>query len=516
MLFPTMTFAVFFVIVLGVSWRLRPRPVAWKVFILASSYLFYGWWDWRFLILLVGSQVANSVMGQSIARATGDDSRRWRVRLGVGLNLALLGVFKYFGFFVDSLVEVLRPLHLAPTVLLIKLTLPIGISFFTFCAISYLIDLGRREIEPASLLDFSVYLSFFPHLIAGPIVRASELIPQLNVIANPNAVDATRGARLIARGLVKKMIVANYLAQSIVTPVFGAPGAYHSIDLIVGAWAFAVQIYADFSGYTDIAIGTALLLGIKFPENFDAPYSAISIRDFWHRWHMTLSRWLRDYLYIPLGGNRGGTMKLYRNLFLTMLLGGLWHGASWTFIVWGAYHGVGLVVERVAMARRLAPHAQKLERSPRLEWLRSELGLESSVGQIPVVAGSEALRVDGGTDTMPVAPGERNPWFARMWVFQFVTVGWIFFRSDSISSVFTYLWRSLMAWGEPELVTPLILLTIAATLACQFIPRRVGLSLEYRASLLPPIAQGLGFAVLLLVIDILGPQGVAPFIYFQF
>ena len=513
MLFPTMTFAVFFVIVLGIGWRVRSRPTVWKLVMLGASYVFYGWWDWRFLFLLAGSQIGNTLVGHVIARSTTPEARRWAVRVGVGLNLALLGFFKYFGFFVDSLVAALRPLHLAPTVLLLQITLPIGISFFTFCAISYVIDVGRGDIEPANLLDFSVYLSFFPHLVAGPIVRASEFIPQLKVQPNPDAVDATRGARLIARGLVKKVIVANFLAQSIADPVFGAPGAYGSIALVVAALAYSVQIYADFSGYTDIAIGAALLLGIKFPENFDAPYSAVSIQDFWRRWHMTLSRWLRDYLYIPLGGNRDGTRRMYRNLFLTMLLGGLWHGASWTFVVWGAYHGAGLVIERMALARRITPAAEKAARTPRLEQLRSQLGLESTVGVVPTVA------TDGDTAPLPAGPAERNPWFARLWVFSFVTVGWVFFRSDSIGSAFTYLWRIVSAWNSPQpsgIVTPLVLVMIIAALACQFVPRRVGLSLEYRVSLLPPVVQGIGFALVLLAIDILGPQGVAPFIYFQF
>jgi len=514
-LFPTMTFAVFFLIVLGVSWRLRAHPTPWKVFVLAASYVFYGWWDWRFLVLLAASQVANTALGQGIARATTVESRRWWVRGGVTFNLVLLGFFKYYGFFVESLVALLKPVHLAPTGLLVKIGLPIGISFFTFCAISYLIDLGREEIAPVGLLDLSVYLSFFPHLVAGPIVRASEFLPQLLIQPNPDAVDATRGARLIARGLIKKVIVANYLAQTICDPVFGAPGAYHSIDLIIAAYAYSVQIYADFSGYTDIAIGTALLMGVKFPENFDSPYAAVSIQDFWRRWHMTLSRWLRDYLYIPLGGNRDGVRKMYRNLFITMLLGGLWHGAQWTFVVWGAYHGIGLAIERIAVARRLTPNAEKLARTPRLEKLKAELGLESSVGEVPIIGDTEVER-DPTAEVMVPTFRERNPWFARLWVFHFVTVGWIFFRSDSIRDAGTFIGRALFSWGGPELVNSAVLLLIVAALLCQLLPKRVGLALEYRASLLPPAVQGVGFAVILLAIDILGPQGVAPFIYFAF
>src|SRR5690606_24663378 len=265
-------------------------------------------------------------------------------------------------FFVDSVLAVLEPLGLAPTALLIKVGLPVGISFFTFCALSYVIDVYRGEQQPIPLLDFAVYLAFFPHLVAGPIVRVSEFAPQLRRRRNPEQVDAVRAVRLICRGLFKKVVIANFLATAIVDPVFVAPSRHDNWELLVGAWSYAVQIYADFSGYTDIAIGIALLMGLRFPDNFDQPYRSTSIQEFWRRWHMTLSRWLRDYLYIPLGGNRGGVRMEYRNLFLTMLLGGLWHGADWTFVFWGAFHGAGLGVERWLRSRRRAPGAGGVRR----------------------------------------------------------------------------------------------------------------------------------------------------------
>ena len=341
-----MTFALFFVVVLGVSWRLNDQPLRWRLFVLAASYVFYGWWDPVFCLLLAGSTVGNHLVVQLVHRARSDRAARWAMGVGVVLNLVLLGFFKYYGFFVDSLLELLQPMGLAPTSILVKVALPIGISFFTFCAISYVVDVYRRDQEPIPLLDFAVYLSFFPHLVAGPIVRVSEFAPQLRRRRNPDAVDATRAARLICRGLFKKVVIANYLATAIVDPVFLAPKQSTNWELLVGAVAYAVQIYADFSGYTDIAIGIALLLGIKFPDNFDQPYSSISVQEFWRRWHMTLSRWLRDYVYIPLGGNRGGERAEVRNLIITMALGGLWHGASWTFVIWGFYHGFGLAIER--------------------------------------------------------------------------------------------------------------------------------------------------------------------------
>ena len=361
MLFPTMTFALFFVVVLGVSWRLNDRPLQWRLFVLASSYVFYGWWDPVFCLLLAGSTVGNHLFVHAIHRSRSDRGARTWMALGVAANVILLGFFKYYGFFVDSLLAALEPFGMAPTAILVKVVLPIGISFFTFCAISYLVDVYRQEQEPIPLLDFAVYLSFFPHLVAGPIVRVSEFAPQLRRLRNPDAIDTTRAARLICRGLFKKVVIANYLGTAIVDPVFLAPGQSTNWELAVGAVAYAVQIYADFSGYTDIAIGIALMMGIKFPDNFDQPYSATSIQEFWRRWHMTLSRWLRDYVYIPLGGNRGGERAEMRNLVATMAIGGLWHGANWTFVIWGFYHGFGLAAERWWKERPPSPRRRLID-----------------------------------------------------------------------------------------------------------------------------------------------------------
>jgi alginate O-acetyltransferase complex protein AlgI len=308
--------------------------------------------------------------------------------------------------------------------------------------------------------------------VAGPIVRGSEMLPQLSALSRPDVVDATRALRLISRGLIKKVVVANYLAQTICDPVFGSPGSYRSWDLVGAAIAFSVQLYADFSGYTDIAIGVAKLLGFRFPKNFDRPYAAASIQDFWRRWHMTLSRWLRDYLYIPLGGNRRGRGRTYVNVMATMILGGLWHGAAWTFVLWGAYHG-GL----------LAFH----------QWRVNSRG--------------------------PDAPEETWLVFARRRVstFALVCVGWVLFRADSVATAVTMLSRLLTGWFTPtEFVTPVLVFTIAGMLALQFWPRALGLWLQSGLSRLRPAALGVVLGVALLVIVILGPPGVAPFIYFQF
>ncbi len=538
MLFPTMTFALFFVVVLGVSWKLNDRPVHWKLFVLAASYLFYGWADWKFCLLLAGSTVANWAVAMAVARADGARVGRAWMTLGIVANLVLLGFFKYYGFFVDSMIAALEPLGLAPTALLVRVGLPIGISFFTFCAISYVIDVYRGEQRPVTLIDFAVYLSFFPHLVAGPIVRVSEFEPQLRRRRNPNNVDATRAARLICRGMFKKVVIANFLATAIVDPVFVSPAQHTNWELLVGAWAYAVQIYADFSGYTDIAIGIALMMGIKFPDNFDQPYSSRSIQEFWRRWHMTLSRWLRDYLYIPLGGNRGGPRAEYRNLFLTMLLGGLWHGASWNFVIWGAFHGCGLAVERWRAMREPKPAYVDLgpveslppeDRGRRVRGAGRQAWSERLGMSAPTTSG--ARREDEVAAPIPYRPDdvtvvmdrpssatrrEANPWLARLWVFHFVVAGWIFFRAPDLAVAISYFVSLLTNWGVGSLVTWTVLLAIAVGMVGQFVPRRIGDALEFRVSKLPPMVLAVGVGLWLVIINLLGPQGVAPFIYFQF
>jgi alginate O-acetyltransferase complex protein AlgI len=317
-----------------------------------------------------------------------------------------------------------------------------------------------------------VYLSFFPHLVAGPIVRPAELIPQIDTPRNPRRVDTSRAFYLIATGLFKKVVIANYLASSIVDEVFAAPGQHSSLEILIAIYAYAVQIYADFSGYTDIAIGIALLLGFTFPQNFDSPYAAVSVQDFWRRWHMTLSRWLRDYVYIPLGGSRGGALLTYRNLMLTMLIGGLWHGAAWTFVVWGGLHGAALVYERWRSDRRGGP-----------------------------------------------APLQRGwaLWRARLVTFHFVCFAWIFFRSDAFASAWEMIEGLFTQWGEPSpLVTSGVLLAIAVGIGSQYLPARIPRLVMARFSRLPVLGQATVLALSLMLTSVMGPEGVAPFIYFQF
>ena len=472
MLFPTATFAIFFLIVLPLSWLTMPWPHRWRPFIIAASYVFYSWWDWRFVFLLAGCTIWNQMLAVRIWRTTDRAARKSLLFLALAGNLGVLGYFKYYDFFVSSTDNMAAIVGYDLPLSLKSIVLPVGISFFTFMAISYVVDAYRGEFEPTTLEKFAVYLSFFPHLVAGPIVRPSELIPQIEKPRDPRRVDTSRAFYLIATGLFKKVVIANYLASSIVDQVFAAPGQHSSLEILIAVYAYAVQIYADFSGYTDIAIGIALLLGFSFPQNFDSPYAAVSVQDFWRRWHMTLSRWLRDYVYIPLGGNRKGSVVTYRNLMLTMLIGGLWHGAAWTFVVWGGLHGVALAGERWWGGRRPAP-------------------------------------------ARPVGGWPR--WRARILTFHFVCFAWIFFRSDSFGSAWDMIEGLFTGWGEPSpLVTSGVLLAIAVGIGSQYLPARLPRVVMARFSRLPVLAQASALALALMLTSVLGPEGVAPFIYFRF
>ncbi len=355
MIFPTLQFAAFFAVVLPLSWLFMPRPWLWKPFMIAASYFFYGSADPHFVFLLAGCTIWNQLLATIIAsRGMGERARSWLLALAIAGDLGLLGWFKYYSFFAGNFATLSARLGVPAPLPLLQVALPVGISFYVFQSMSYVIDVRRGAAKPAGWLDFALYASFFPHLIAGPIVRATELVPQFAKPRNPMRIEAARAFGLIAGGLLKKIVLADTIATKLVDPVFGSPSVHSRADIIAATYGYAVQIYCDFSAYSDMAIGLALLLGFQFPPNFDRPYAAVTLRDFWRRWHMSLSRWLRDYLYIGLGGNRKGRVRTYVNLMLTMLLGGLWHGAAWNFVLWGGMHGSGLAVERLVDGRREA------------------------------------------------------------------------------------------------------------------------------------------------------------------
>ena len=463
MLFPTVQFAIFFPVVLALSWALMSRPRLWKPFIVAASYVFYAEASWRFCLLLAGVTIGNQAAAKLIDRTEDERRRSGIVGVAVALDLGVLAVFKYYGFFVESVGEGLDTVGLGMPVPLLAIALPVGVSFFTFQAISYVVDVKRRLVKPASLIDAAVYLSFFPHLVAGPIVRAKEFLPQLEKPRDPTKVAVGSGLALIGLGLVKKVVIADYLARSVVDPVFAVPQAYDAPDVWLAAYGYTAQIYCDFSGYTDMAIGLALLLGYVFPQNFRSPYRATGFRDFWRRWHMTLSRFLRDFLYIPLGGSRGGRAKTYRNLLITMMLGGLWHGAAWPFVLWGTFHGVGLIAEHAFGGRVRTP-----------TWLR---------------------------------------WFVT---FHLVVFGWILFRSQTVELAGTFLSR-LTVPGPATLWSLPVVLGIVVVIGLQLLPERPVQRLQIRIEKMRPAALATGFAVLVLFVGAtVSSQGVAPFIYFRF
>jgi len=345
MLFNSLHFIVFLITVLIIAALLRKynkRAEIWFL-VIASAY-FYGQWNWIYLLLIYVTIVVDYILGLKCYKA--DNPQRY-LTISLMVNLGILGFFKYANFILTSGNGLLEQAGYNYQMQLFDILLPVGISFYTFQSLSYTIDIYRGQLQPRKkLIDYALFVSFFPQLVAGPIVRASEFFVQLDKKRCFSFAMAQSGLMLILLGLVKKMVFADNLA-TIADPVFDHPQGLSGVTTLLAVYAFAFQIYFDFSGYTDIAIGVAKLLGFNFPKNFNHPYIALSIQDFWRRWHMTLSRWLRDYLYISLGGNRKGSWLTMRNLFLTMFLGGLWHGASWNFAVWGLLHGVYLAFERI-------------------------------------------------------------------------------------------------------------------------------------------------------------------------
>ena len=342
MLFNSIPFAIFLPITFALYWMCRSNHRVQNILLLVASYVFYGWWDWRFLFLIAGCSFVNYLSGRFIYQSQSRFVRRLWLTLCCIVSLGTLGVFKYFDFFVSSLAELFSCIGINWTPWVWNLVLPVGISFFTFQALSYTIDITLGKIKPTnSLVEFFTFIAFFPQLVAGPIERACNLLPQFCQERRFNFDAAAHGVCLISFGLFKKMVVADTLGQY-VDNVWADPMFYSSVTCIVGAVFFAVQIYCDFSGYSDVARGVAKLFGFELMLNFDSPYLSRSFSAFWRRWHISLSSWFRDYVYIPMGGNRVALVKLLRNLWVVFLLSGLWHGASWAFVAWGAIHALYL------------------------------------------------------------------------------------------------------------------------------------------------------------------------------
>ncbi|WP_239372341.1 MBOAT family protein [Frankia sp. Cj5] len=544
MLFPTIEFAAFFTAVMAGSWLLMPHPRRWKLFILGASYFFYAYADKRFVVLLIASTAVNQTAALALARWPD----RRILTATIACDLSLLGWFKYYGFFALSVDRMLNRIGLPAPLPLLQVALPVGISFFTFQAMSYAIDVQRGHIRPAKTIDFAVYQAFFPHLVAGPIVRASEFIPQLATPRDPGQVPVTRAAFLIVGGLVKKTALADLLATQIIDPVFDTPSQHSSLEVLVAIYGYGVQIYCDFSAYSDMAIGIALLLGFSFPDNFDRPYTAASLREFWRRWHITLSRWLRDYVYLPLGGNRRGPRRTYANLMITMVIGGLWHGAAWTYVGWGALHGIGLAAERRWTEHRRPPaHMPSRGAHRPIAPAGAATSSTSSTSSWPEVPPPRTPPVDGGrpearidaeahapattitisTATAATAVGSAARtsrirsvmwlWLRRLAVFHFVCAAWVLFRSPSLGGAMDIFVRLLTGSGPAPLVTGTVLFAIAAGLLTQLVPKSWRLRAADIFAQLSVFGQAVVIAGCVLVAHgIVGRQDVAPFIYFRF
>lgn len=354
MLFNSFEFIIFFPIVFCIYWLLKKSSFQ-NAFLLIASYVFYGWWDWRFLILIAFSSSLDFLLAKKISTAKPTRNKKYLLALSIIANIGILGIFKYYNFFIDSFSQVISQLGMTPHLSTLNIILPVGISFYTFQTLSYTIDVYKKKLPAVSNpITFFTFVSFFPQLVAGPIERATNLIPQFSKQRVFCSQLASDGMRQILWGLLKKIVIADNCAL-LVNDIFTSPENTHGGILILGAVLFAFQIYGDFSGYSDIAIGTSKLLGIRLMTNFKYPYFSPNIAEFWQRWHISLSTWFKDYVYIPLGGNRLGKLITIRNMAIVFLVSGLWHGANWTYIVWGAIHAC-LYIPVVLMSKNALDH----------------------------------------------------------------------------------------------------------------------------------------------------------------
>ena len=477
MLFSSLTFLVFFAVFYALYLSMMRRKTLQNGLLLIASYIFYGYWDWRFLLLIAISTLADYLIGLAMGRLLDapEHAHRRRVLLAasISVNLGILGFFKYFNFFADSFTELLDLFGMSADPVTLNIVLPVGISFYTFQTLSYTIDIYRGRLKPThNLLDFAVFVAFFPQLVAGPIERAARFLPQVQRprTLRPDMISA--GLFLIVWGYFKKVCVADN-AGVIADQIFNNYTDYQGLDLALGVLAFTIQIYGDFSAYSDIARGLSRLMGFELMVNFRLPYFALNPSDFWQRWHISLSTWLRDYLYIPLGGNRKGEYQTYRNLSITMLLGGLWHGASWNFVLWGGYQGLILVLYRL------------FERRP--------------IHQDPWHSGRPVVEVLGRMLLMLIL----------------VMIGWLFFRAHSLEQILYMLTEVSLVPSAASagfiaklmvIITPLLLVEI-----CQYRSR----DLLIMTKLALPVRLGF-YSALLIMTVVFGADRSMEFIYFQF
>ncbi|HNQ24308.1 MAG TPA: MBOAT family O-acyltransferase [Phycisphaerae bacterium] len=473
MAFNSLHFLLFFPLVTTGAWLLRRHAGLRMLLLLFASYYFYMSWNWKYAGLLLGSTLLDYVVALGMARTASIFRRRLLFIASLSGNLGVLFVFKYYNFFADSVAQVAAGLGAPLAAAHHSLLLPVGISFYTFQTLSYTIDVYRGQLQPTrNFLKFALFVSFFPQLVAGPIVRAGHFLPQLD--ARPRFDDraAELGLGRIFLGLFKKICLADLLGTALVDPVFANPGACSSWTLLLAMYGYAFQIYYDFSGYSDIALGAAKVLGFELPINFDRPYLATSLRDFWRRWHISLSTWLRDYLYMPLGGGRGSALRTARNLALVMLLGGLWHGAAWGFVLWGALHGLLLG------AGRLFHHVTGIDAD------RNDQPLVSRLARVVVT-------------------------------FHLVAGCFVVFRAVEWPLIRAYFGTLLSFQPGLSVATPAAYWVLLVATLYEWVPRAWLREMRRGYLALPSPAQAGVLTTALLVFAAVG-SGEAPFIYFQF
>lgn len=482
MIFNSFEFLLFLPIVFTIYWLLSNKLKLQNAFVVIASYFFYGWWDWRFLLLIAFTSACSFASGLLIEKAgknnTLNEEKQHRrakaiTATNIVINLLILGIFKYYNFFIESFLAIIPYLNADKP--LINIILPVGISFYTFQALSYSIDVYRRKIEPThDIVAFFAYVSFFPQLVAGPIERATNLLPQFYQKRTFDYSQAVDGCRQMLWGFFKKMVVADNCAVFVNTVWDDIP-AYNGSTLLVAAIAFTFQIYGDFSGYSDIAIGCAKLFGIRLKRNFNVPYFSRDIAEFWRRWHISLTTWFRDYLYIPMGGSRVSKVKIVRNTFVIFLVSGLWHGANWTFIVWGAYHAIlFLPLILLGKNRKNTNLVAKGKLFPNLK----------EIGQM-------------------------------LLTFILVVFGWIIFRAENISQIGLFL-KAVFTQGLFRIpMVPFCSLYIGLVLIVEWIQRRKEHGLEIKQHINPWLRYPI-YYVLIMMCIFCSPTHNEPFIYFQF
>jgi alginate O-acetyltransferase complex protein AlgI len=492
MVFNSYTFIAFFIIML----ILHNLPFSWKtkkINLLIASYIFYAAWNPPFILLLWLSTVVDFFVGRALYTQENRHKRKLLLVISLIGNLGMLCFFKYGGFLLENFTHLVNLLGVNYHPAKPNIILPAGISFYTFTTLCYTIDMYKRKSEPVkSMLDFSLFVTFFPHLVAGPIVRPPQLVPQFETEHKATQQQLLQGLLLISLGLFMKVVLADSMLAPAANQVFNSKDVLNTLDAWMGVLAFSGQIFCDFAGYSSCAIGVALCLGFVLPENFLYPYAAVGFSDFWRRWHITLSSWLRDYLYIPLGGNRKGKLRTYFNLMMTMLLGGLWHGANWTFVVWGALHGFYLWVEKFILEFRKAP--------------------------VPQVA---TIQIGGNVSGVPVTNTKKKisgNFLLALFTFFLINVTWVFFRAPD----FTSAWRLLhsMFYHVPKatvLLTTLSIIKVSiivtAMVIIHWFMRNTRVLIV--AEKMPWWLLGLIWTVLLLLL-IWSQESSSSFIYFQF